>query len=134
MSRRWYSHDGHMVYVGWDRAHQQFFLSIVTLCEECGGLGEEFGTEVPCMRCVGEGVTGEENLATQELEAIAAALGKRNMPFPDYVRSDLESDRSLNAAELIHDYDQDPRHALSCFLREICLLWCPRSLRPALLI
>jgi hypothetical protein len=110
MSRRWYSHDGHMIYVGWDRAHQQYFLSVVTLCEECGGLGEEFGTEVPCMRCVGEGVTDEQNLATQDLDQLASTLAARAMPFPAYVRTDLEQDKAADAGELIHDYDQDPRH------------------------
>jgi hypothetical protein len=111
VSRRWYSHDGHMVYVGWDRAHQQFFLSIVTLCTECGGLGEEFGTEVPCMKCVGEGVTDETNVGSKDLDDIARALTERGMPFADYMRSDLEHDRATDAAELVHDYDQDPRRS-----------------------
>jgi hypothetical protein len=59
----------------------------------------------------GEGVTGEANLSTTNLDEIAATLRARAMPFPEYVRSDLEEDRRVSAAELLHDYDQDPRRA-----------------------
>ena len=113
MSRRWYtSPDGRIVYVGWDRALQQFWLSIVALCGECGGMGEELGTEIPCMACLGEGVSREvptTNLGAKELDAIGAALGKEGIALPDQVRTDLESDKQTNAGDIVHDYDQDSR-------------------------
>jgi DnaJ-class molecular chaperone len=105
MSRRWWtSPDGRIVYVGWDRALQQFFLSIVTLCSECGGLGEEFGTEVPCVACMGEGTTQSTNLGTPNLDVIVETLGKDSLSLPAQVRSDLEADRAANAGDVVHDY------------------------------
>src|SRR5947209_3959032 len=108
MSRRWYtSPDGRVVYVGWDRSLQQFFLSIVSLCPECGGMGEELGTEIPCMPCMGEGVSHATNLGTPDIDALSAALKEQAIPLPDNVRADLEQDRQTNAGDVVHDYDQD---------------------------
>jgi hypothetical protein len=108
MSRRWYtSPDGRIVYVGWDRALQQFWLSIVALCPECGGLGEELGTEIPCMACQGEGVSREApttNIGSAQLDAISEALAKESILLPAAVRSDLEQDKRTNAGEIVHDY------------------------------
>jgi len=109
MSRRWYtSPDGRIVYVGWDRSLQQFFLSVVALCAECNGMGEEFGTEVPCMACMGEGVSRSApatNLGTPDLGALSTALHNQGIPLPDNIRADLEQDRQTNAGDLVHDYD-----------------------------
>jgi DnaJ-class molecular chaperone len=105
MSRRWWtSPDGRIVYVGWDRALQQFFLSIVTLCGECGGLGEEFATEVPCVACMGEGTSQSTNLGTPDLEAINKTLSEQQLALPAQVRTDLEADRAANAGDVVHDY------------------------------
>lgn len=108
MSRRWYtSPDGRIVYVGWDRALQQFWLSIVALCPECDGMGEELGTEIPCMACMGEGVSRDApttNLGSPDVDAIASALRNEGITLPDQVRADLEEDRQTNAGDVVHDY------------------------------
>jgi hypothetical protein len=108
MSRRWYtSPDGRIVYVGWDRALQQFWLSIVALCGECGGMGEELGTEIPCMACLGEGVSRTApttNLGAARLDTIADALASEGIALLDAVRADLDKDRRTNAGDLVHDY------------------------------
>src|SRR5919109_5431365 len=100
MSRRWYtSQDGRIVYVGWDRGLQQFWLSVVSLCPECDGLGEELGTEIPCVACQGEGVsrqTPTANLGAPDLDAITEALAKEHLTLPDQVRTDLEEDKRTN--------------------------------------
>ena len=110
MSRRWYtSPDGRIVYVGWDRALQQFFLSVVALCAECDGLGEEFGTEVPCAACMGEGVSRASpafNVGSPDLETLTGELSKQGIPLPDNIRADLEGDRQTNAGDVVHEYDQ----------------------------
>jgi hypothetical protein len=110
MSRRWWtSPDGRMVYVGWDRSLQQFFLNVVSLCKDCGGMGEEFGTEVPCLACMGDGVAHDVpaiNLGTAQLDELAVALSKEGITLPENVRADLEQDQRTNAGELVHDYDQ----------------------------
>jgi hypothetical protein len=110
MSRRWYtSPDGRMVYVGWDRPLQQFFLSIVALCPDCGGLGEELGSEIPCVACLGDGVaidTPSTNLHSPELQGLLDELSRQSIPLPSQVQLDLEQDRATNAGDLVHDYDQ----------------------------
>jgi hypothetical protein len=109
MSRRWYRHGDRMVFVGWDTQLQQFFLSTVELCQECEGLGEDPLTEVPCAACMGEGVqrpaAGEQRIPATTLDEIAAELAQQNLPFPDNVRADLETDRRTNAGDLVHEYD-----------------------------
>ena len=110
MSRRWYtSEDGRIVYVGWDRGLQQFWLSVVALCQECGGMGEELGTEIPCMACQGEGVSRAApttNLSSPQLEGISAALDKEAIALPNQVRADLEEDKRTNAGEILREYGQ----------------------------
>jgi hypothetical protein len=109
MSRRWYRHDDKMVFVGWDRQLQQFFLNTVELCPVCDGLGEDPFTEVPCAPCMGEGVQrsaeSEKPNNVQTLDQIASELARQNLPFPDYVRADLEDDRRANAGDLVHEYN-----------------------------
>jgi len=108
MSRRWFtSPDGRMVYVGWDRSLQQFFLSVVSLCAECNGMGEEFGTEIPCVACMGEGVARDKpttNVGTKELPALVEELGKLGIELPEQVRADLAEDQRTNAGDVVHDY------------------------------
>jgi hypothetical protein len=110
MSRRWYtSPDGRMVYVGWDRSLQKFFLSVVALCTECGGMGEDPGTEIPCPACMGDGVAHDKpstNVGSASLADLSDELAKQCIPLPDKVRADLEQDQRTNAGELVHDYDQ----------------------------
>jgi hypothetical protein len=110
MSRRWFtSPDGRMVYVGWDRSLQQFFLSVVSLCSECNGLGEEFGTEIPCVACMGEGVARDKpttNVGAAELAQLASELQKLAIELPEHVQRDLAEDQRTNAGEVVHDYDR----------------------------
>jgi hypothetical protein len=110
MSRRWYtSPDGRMVYVGWDRPLQQFFLSVVSLCTACGGMGEELGSEIPCVACLGDGVAIDKpstNLHSSELDGLIAELSKQGIPLPPRVQADLEQDRQGNVGDVVHDYDQ----------------------------
>jgi hypothetical protein len=109
MSRRWYRHEDRMVFVGWDRQLQQFFLNTVALCQACEGLGEDPMTEVPCADCMGEGVQrtpeSENPRPAKTLDAIAAELARQKLPFPDNVRADLENDQRTNAGDLVHEYD-----------------------------
>ena len=98
-----------MVFVGWDRQLQQFFLNTVELCTVCEGLGEDPMTEVPCAACMGEGVqqtdAGERRIPATTLDEIAAELANQQLPFPDNVRADLENDKSTNAGDLVHEYE-----------------------------
>jgi hypothetical protein len=109
MSRRWYRHGDRMVFVGWDRQLQQFFLNTVNLCSVCEGLGEDPMTEVPCAACMGEGIepssSGDQRSPAQTLDEIATELSNQQLPFPDNVRADLEEDRRTNAGDLVHEYD-----------------------------
>jgi hypothetical protein len=114
MSRRWYRHEGRLIFVGWDRPLQSFFLNVVDLCRRCGGTGEESDSGDPCAACEGEGI--EMGLATSSsrnpamtLDEITAELSGLKIPFPEYVRADLELDQRTDAANVVHDYDQDPR-------------------------
>jgi hypothetical protein len=98
-----------MVYVGWDRSLQQFFLSVVSLCAECNGMGEEFGTEIPCVACMGEGVARDKpttNVGAAELPHLVAELKKLGIDLPEQVQKDLAEDQRVNAGEVVHDYDR----------------------------
>ncbi len=113
MSRRWYRHDGHMVFVGWDRSLQQFLLTVAEICARCGGYGEEPDSDNFCFACGGEGVRPGSSSAsrlglTSDLDAVAAELARLAIPFPDQVRADLEHDRATNAGEVLQDYGQAP--------------------------
>ena len=112
MSRRWYRHEHSLVFVGWDRAGQSFFLSVVDLCPACGGAGEDPSTEEPCQACGGSGSVPRPSAADRPagtLEEIDEVLGRAGIPFPDYVRADLEADQRTNAADVVYDYADDPR-------------------------
>ena len=96
-----------MVYVGWDRSLQQFFLSVVSLCAECNGMGEEFGTEIPCVACMGEGVARDKpttNMGSKELAELGAELNRLGIDLPEQVRNDLAEDQRTNAGDVVHDY------------------------------
>lgn len=113
MSRRWYSHEGRMVFVGWDRPLERYFLTIADLCTVCDGTGEEPGTDNFCSVCHAEGVDIRSQYparrAPSTLDGIAAELSTLNLPFPDHVRRNLERDGQSNLGEVVHDYDLDTR-------------------------
>jgi hypothetical protein len=98
MSRRWYSHAGSMVYVGWDAQPRRFFLEVVAMCPRCGGTGEEPDSDDFCAMCQGEGIASIEHAAAPRssmatLDELAAELARLGIPFPDDVRADLEADQ-----------------------------------------
>jgi hypothetical protein len=98
-----------MVFLGWDRSLQQFFLTVVELCKRCDGVGEEPpNSEVPCPACEGEGIefgSPSAQRSVARLEDLAAELARIAIPFPTQVRADLEQDQRTNAGEIVHDYD-----------------------------
>ncbi len=103
-----------MVFVGWDRQLERYFLTIADLCPHCDGTGDEPGTDYFCSACGAEGVAfgsgSSSRLApTTELDEIGAELSRLGILFPDYVRADLERDRDADVGEIVHDYGQDPR-------------------------
>jgi hypothetical protein len=110
MSRRWYRHEAHVVFLGWEPAEQGFYVNIVDLCEECAGTGEQFGSEEVCAGCGGEGVqiaklNPSNRRANQTLDQIAGLLEEEGIPFPYFVRADLEEDQRTNAGVVFHEYD-----------------------------
>jgi hypothetical protein len=110
MSRRWYRYGPQVAFMGWEPADAGFYLNIVALCATCGGSGEVDGTDEICEGCGGEGVSREAfNPSNRErhlsLDQIAERLDAQGLPFPAFVRQDLESDRASNAATLLHEYD-----------------------------
>lgn len=114
MSRRWYRHEGRQVFVGWDRQLETYFLSFAELCKACEGTGEELNSDYFCAVCHAEGVEPGTDPSRRHLAAtpdeLAGELSRLGIPFPEYVRADLEQDRLANAGEIVHDYDTDPRH------------------------
>ena len=112
MSRRWYRHGAHVAFMGWEPADQGFYLNVVELCAECGGSGEQDGSDEICEACGGEGVpldrlNPSNRLRRLSLDDIGRLLQERAIPFPGFVRADLEQDQRTNAATLLHEYDLD---------------------------
>jgi hypothetical protein len=110
MSRRWYRHEAQVVFLGWEPAELGFYINVVDLCDECAGTGEQFGSEEVCTGCGGEGVQiGKLNpsnrLTHQSLDQIASVLEERQIPFPYFIKADLEEDQRTNAGMLLHEYD-----------------------------
>ncbi len=110
MSRRWYRHGTQVVFVGWEPADQGFYLNIVELCEQCGGGGEVDGTDEICPACGGEGVQvatlqPSNRMSHLTLDQVSAQLEGLSIPFPYYVRADLEDDQRTNTSIALHEYD-----------------------------
>jgi len=110
MSRRWYRYAAHVVFVGWEPAEQAFYLNVVDLCDACGGTGEIAGTEEVCPTCGGEGIelarlNPSQRQSGLTLNAVSDRLAAARVPFPDYVRTDLESDQRTNAGTLLREYE-----------------------------
>jgi hypothetical protein len=110
MSRRWYRSGEQVVFVGWDPAEQGFYVNVVALCGLCGGSGEQDGSDEICTACGGEGVRiavhrPSERKAGLGLDEIGGDLGRQGLPFPDFVRHDLEEDQRNNAGAVLREYD-----------------------------
>jgi hypothetical protein len=115
VSRRWYRAPQAMrlVFVGWDPAAHGFYTNVVDLCQACGGAGEDLETDTFCAACQAEGVnwSGDtQSAAGLTLDELSATLTRLRVPLPEYVLTDLEDDRRVDAAgNVMYDYDQDPR-------------------------
>jgi hypothetical protein len=110
MSRRWYRHGARVIFVGWEPAEQAFYVNVVDLCAECGGSGEQDGSDEICPTCNGEGMqlakpTPSSRHSGLTLEQVAARLSAHGLPFPIFVRADLEEDQRTNAGTLLREYD-----------------------------
>jgi hypothetical protein len=112
MSRRWYRHGVQVAFMGWEPADQAFYLNIVELCPECGGAGEQEGSEEICPLCGGEGLPLDQLSPSNRvhhltLDQVAERLEEASIPFPYFVRADLEEDQRTNANQIFHEYDLD---------------------------
>jgi hypothetical protein len=113
MSRRWYRHEALVAFMGWEPSDQGFYLNVVELCADCGGSGEVDGTEEICEGCGGEGIPlGALNPSNRQrglsLDQVAGYLQEHGIPFPYFVKADLEEDQRINAAgSVLHEYDLD---------------------------
>ena len=112
MSRRWYRHAEKVVFFGWDVAEQGFYVNTVDLCAQCHGSGEVADTEEVCPGCGGEGIqlaqmSPSSRRGGLSMEELGAEFARQNLPFPDAIRTDLESDKRVNAATVLHEYELD---------------------------
>jgi hypothetical protein len=110
MSRRWYRHGEQVVFVGWEPAEQGFYVNVVALCGLCGGSGEQDGSDEICTGCGGEGVallthTPSERKARLSLDQVSGELDRLGLPFPAFVRTDLQDDQLSNAGTVLREYD-----------------------------
>jgi hypothetical protein len=110
VSRRWYRYADKVVFVGWEPADQAFYVNLVDLCVDCGGSGEQDGSDEICLACGGEGMQlarlqPSERKAGLTLDQLAAELQSQHLPFPAFVRADLESDQRTNASTLLREYE-----------------------------
>jgi hypothetical protein len=110
MSRRWYRFGAQVVFVGWEPAEQAFYLNVVDLCHDCGGTGEIAGSEEVCPGCGGEGIqlallNPSHRQSGLSLDDVGERLKNAGVPFPDFIRADLQSDERSNAGALLHEYD-----------------------------
>jgi hypothetical protein len=99
-----------VIFVGWEPSEQGFYLNIVDLCAECGGSGEQDGSEEICPNCGGEGLQVATAHPSQRqspltLDQLSAQLLDQAIPFPDYVRADLAEDQRTNSGVALHEYD-----------------------------
>ena len=110
MSRRWYRHAAKVVFFGWEPSEAGFYVNVVDLCPDCRGSGEVADTEEVCPGCGGEGIQlGRINPSNRRggltLDDLAREFAAQRLPFPAYIRSDLESDERSNAASLLREYE-----------------------------
>jgi hypothetical protein len=110
MSRRWYRHAEQVVFVGWEPAIQGFYVNVVALCGLCGGSGEQDGSDEICTGCNGDGIalavhSPSERKAGLTLDQLATELGRQDLPFPAFVRTDLEEDQRTNAGAVSREYE-----------------------------
>src|SRR5205809_7111972 len=108
MSRRWYRHGEQVVFFGWEPAERAFYFKVVDLCAECGGTGEVFGSEEVCPGCGGEGMqlaklSPSNRTSGLTLDQLGERLQAAGLPFPSFIRVDLEADQRANAATLLHE-------------------------------
>jgi hypothetical protein len=99
-----------VVFVGWEPAEQAFWVNVVALCEQCAGSGELDGSEEICPSCGGEGMqlaglSPSQRQSGLHLDQVATLLSNQRLPFPDFVRADLEQDQHTNAGTLLLEYD-----------------------------
>ena len=112
MSRRWYRHAAKVVFFGWEPSEQGFYLNVVDLCSECRGSGEIADTEEVCPACGGEGIQlSKINPSNRRggltLEEMSAEFARQQLPFPEFIRSDLEADQRANSGTMLHEYELD---------------------------
>jgi hypothetical protein len=110
MSRRWYRYAAKVVFFGWEPSEQGFYLNTVDLCAECRGSGEIADTEEVCPGCGGEGIqlnkmNPSNRRSGLSLDQLAGEFEREQLPFPAYIRADLESDKRANAATLLREYE-----------------------------
>jgi hypothetical protein len=110
MSRRWYSHETQVVFLGWEPGEDGFYVNIVDLCHECGGTGEQGSSEEVCPGCGGEGIqlsnlNPSNRRSRQTLVQVETLLREEGIPFPYFVKADLEEDQRTNAGMVLHEYD-----------------------------
>jgi hypothetical protein len=96
--------------MGWEPSEQGFYVNVVALCGLCGGSGEQDGSDEICTGCGGEGVRAAthspgERKAGLSLDELGSELGRRGLPFPDFVRTDLEGDQRTNAGAVSREYE-----------------------------
>ncbi len=110
MSRRWYRHKAKVVFFGWEPAESGFYVNVVDLCAECSGTGEVLDTEEVCPGCGGEGIqlnklSPSSRLGGLTLEELQAEFDSAELPFPTFIRADLEEDQRTNAGTLLQEYE-----------------------------
>ena len=110
MSRRWYRHKANVVFFGWEPAESGFYMNVVDLCDECSGTGEVFDTEEVCPGCGGEGIqlaklSPSSRRGRLTLEQLQAEFDRLELPFPTFIRADLEEDQRTNAGTLLQEYE-----------------------------
>jgi hypothetical protein len=96
--------------MGWEPSDLGFYLNVVDLCATCGGSGEQDGSDEICEGCGGEGVAIDRMSPSSRqrgltLDQIDTHLADQGIPFPYFVRADLEEDQRTNSATILHEYD-----------------------------
>ena len=110
MSRRWYRHKAKVVFFGWEPSEGGFYVNVVDLCFECGGTGEVADTEEVCPGCGGEGIplnklSPSSRRGGLTLGELQSHFDEEELPFPTFIRADLEQDQRTNAGTLLQEYE-----------------------------